>query len=206
MDIQTFIQSILEFTAHATQAATEAVSASPEAAQEAAHAAEETGIAGMFGISWKLFLAQLINFGIVLLVLWKWVFGPVSKAMQARADRINKSLADAGTIEYEKGQLEQTKKEVIAEARKEAAGIVASAQNEAEKVKTEILQSAKDEQAKVLDHTKKQLAMETEKAVQNAKGEIANLVVTATETILQEKIDAKKDQGLIAKALEKLSA
>src|SRR5262245_53133970 len=75
-----------------------------ETSQEAGKEESEGGVLGMLGINWKLFIAQLINFGIVLFVLWKWVFKPVSSGLEARTTRIEKSLQDAT-------QLEQAKKE-----------------------------------------------------------------------------------------------
>ena len=209
MDIQSIFELIKDVAIQTASAAGSATGVAaevlPEAggsATEAAHAAADSGIAGMFGLSWKLFIAQLINFGIVVLVLWKWVFTPVTKALQARTSRIEKSLQEATTIQKEKQEFDMWKKEQMAQARKEAATIVTSAKDEAEKVKTDIMQKAKEEQSKTIEQTKKQLEQESNKAVSEAKQKVTDIVVQATEAILQEKIDAKKDQGLISRALE----
>ena len=174
------------------------------AAEEVTHATADPSIAGMFGLSWKLFIAQLINFGIVVFVLWKWVFTPVTNALQKRTEKIEKSLQDATNIDNEKQKLEESKKEIMAEARKEAAGIVTLAKDEAEKVKAGILQDAKGEQVKIIEQTKKHLEQETAKAIQSVKQEVAGLVVTATEKILKEKLDDKKDKELIEESLKSI--
>src|SRR5574340_228833 len=72
------------------------------AAEEAASEASNQGLAGTLGINWKLFIAQLVNFGIILAVLWKWVFIPVAKNLAARTEKIEKSLNDADRIAREK--------------------------------------------------------------------------------------------------------
>ena len=46
------------------------------------------GVIGTLGLNWKLFMAQLLNFGIVLFVLWKWVFRPVAGALETRRQRV----------------------------------------------------------------------------------------------------------------------
>lgn len=176
-----------------------------EAVQEGAHGAEaEPGVAGMFGVSWKLFIAQLVNFGIVLFVLWKWVFRPVTQALQKRTERIEQSLKDASSIDEQKLQFETWKKDEMAKARAEASGIVQAAQEESEKVRSEILAKAKLDQEQLLARTKEQLERESALAVSEVKKDIAELVVSATEAILEEKLDAKQDQGLISRALTKL--
>ena len=175
-----------------------------KAAEEATHATQDTGIAGMFGLSWKLFIAQLINFGIVVFVLWKWVFIPVTKALEKRTAKIEKSLRDAETVELEKVHFEEWRKEEMTKARKEASDIVSSASHEAETVKTSILSQAKEEQQKLVERTKGELEREKMKSVEDAKKELAELVVQATEKIIKEKLDDKKDKALIEQSLKNI--
>ena len=52
-----------------------------------------------FHIDWKLLIAQLINFAIVLFVLWKFAIKPLSKTMDKRTNDIEKSIDDAKKIE-----------------------------------------------------------------------------------------------------------
>src|SRR5690348_9342004 len=93
-----------------------------------AHAAETASanpnVAELFGLNWKLFIAQLVNFGIILFVLWKWVFGPVGKKLQERSDKIEKSLQQAKEIEEKHKAAEQHRMLEIEKARKEASEIV----------------------------------------------------------------------------------
>ena len=47
------------------------------------------------GIDWKIFLAQLVNFGIVFFVLKKFAFSPIQKLLKERQSKIEKGLDDA---------------------------------------------------------------------------------------------------------------
>lgn len=171
-----------------------------EAANEVA--APSGGVLGLLGINFKLFIAQLVNFAIVLFILWKWVFTPITKQLQSRTASIEKSLKDAETTEKEKQEFNTWKKQEMAKARTEASGIVSAAAGEAESVKAQILAAAKAEQEKILETTKSQLKIEQEKAVAAVKTEVAGLVVSATEKILKQKLDPKKDKELIDEALK----
>lgn len=173
-----------------------------------AHAAEEAategGIAGTFGIDWMKFVAQLINFGIVLFILWKWVFGPVTKKLQERTDKIEKAMRDANSTEKEKQEFAVWKQQEMTKAKTEANSIINSAQSEAGKVKEDILKQAKEEQLKLVEQSKKQIEQEKAQALSSAKSELADIITTATEKILRQKLDDKKDKDLITKSLSSL--
>lgn len=171
-----------------------------EAAEK--HAEEDTGIVGLFGLNWKLFLAQLVNFGIILFILWKFVFGPVIKGMQDRTSKIENALNDSDRIEKEKLEFETWKQGEMSKARTEAGQIISEAKTTAESTKQNILEQAKQEQNNLLEKAKQQLEAEKQKVVQEAKAEIANLVVSSTEKILKAKLDSKTDAKLIAESLK----
>jgi len=171
-----------------------------------AHAAESTGsspsVTELFGLNWKLFLAQLINFGVVLFVLWKWVFGPIGAKLQERTDRIEKSLQQAREIEEKHKAAEAARMAEIERARKEANEIVDRAQAAANQTKEQILAEAKQSAEKLLAQTKQQLADEKNKLMREVREEAAGLVVLATEKLLREKIDQQKDQHIIKESLK----
>jgi F-type H+-transporting ATPase subunit b len=176
------------------------------AAEEAAAQAHNTGVLDMFGINLKLFIAQLVNFAIVLLVLWKWVFTPVSKALEARTAKIEKSLKDARQITEDKETFETWKNAEISKVRQEAAGIITQAKQESEALKNQMAAETRAEQEKIVKQAHNQMESDKERALTEIKTKVADMVVGATETILREKIDAKKDAALIKEALQKVNA
>ncbi len=160
------------------------------------------GILGTLGINWKLFIAQLINFGIILAVLWKWVFIPVAKKLQERTEKIEKSLNDVDRIEKEKQEFTSWRQEETNKARIESQVIISNSVTDAEKVKQDILQKAKEEQNKLVEQAKSQIASEKQRALEEAKGEMAELVTSASEKILRKKLDEKTDSELIRESIE----
>ncbi len=173
-----------------------------------AHAAEEAtaheGGAAVLGINLKLFIAQLVNFAVVLGILWKFVFTPVARQLQARTEKIEKAMADATTTEKEKQEFAVWKQQEMTKVKTEANGIISSAQSEAGKVKEDILKQAKEEQLKLVELSKKQIEQEKAQALSSAKAELADIITTATEKILRQKLDSSKDRDLITKSLSSL--
>ncbi len=170
----------------------------------AEEAAAPSGVASL-GINAKLFLAQLINFAVVLFILWKWVFKPVSKLLAERTERIHKSLLYAKKVDEDKANFEKWKDEQIINTRHEAGIIVGKAQTDAQKAKDEGLSQTKEAQDKLVEQAKKQIEDEKRIALQSAKNELADLVTNATEKVLRQKLDGKKDEELIRETLKQLT-
>jgi F-type H+-transporting ATPase subunit b len=174
-----------------------------QAAETAAEEVNNTGVAGTLGLNAKLFIAQLVNFGIVLFVLWKWVFTPVTKALTARTEKIEKSLQTAETTEQERAQFEEWKKEELGKTRKEASAIIAEAKSQGKALQDSMLIETQHGQEAIVEKTRAQLVAEQNKAIAEIKAEMANLVVSATQAVIGVKLDPTKDKELIKSALEK---
>lgn len=167
-------------------------------------ASESGGVVGTLGLNLKLFVAQLFNFSIVLLILWKWVFKPVVGALEKRRQKIEDSVKKAEEIELKYQKIEANRHEELKRTRAEAQEILSKALAAADSSKTEIIQNAKVQANKILAEAKTNIVMEKEKMFSEIREEVANLTVMATEKILREKIDEKKDREFIEAALRSM--
>ena len=52
-------------------------------------------ILNLFGLEGKLFIAQIINFAILLFILKKFLYEPIAKMMEERKAKIKQGLDDA---------------------------------------------------------------------------------------------------------------
>jgi F-type H+-transporting ATPase subunit b len=148
-----------------------------------------------FHIDWKIIIAQVINFAIVLFVLQFLALKPIKKLMKERSEKIEGGLNDAvKNAEL----LANTKKEydaIVATARTEAHTIFQEGKKEAEVKKAEMIENAKKEVDTMVINGKKVLESEKAKIIEEAKQEIVSLVVLATEKLLEshpnEKFESK---------------
>jgi len=170
-------------------------------AQEVAQSSSPTAV---LGLHLGQFIAQLINFGIVLLIFWKWVLPAVMKNLQSRTARIEKSLKDAERVEKEKLEFEQWRQAEMSKTRQEASSIITKAQSEANQVKDQTIQQTKEEQQKLVEQAKKQIEQEKNSMMSSAKSELADLITGTAEKILKEKMDKKKDEEIIKNALKNI--
>ncbi|HTM68207.1 MAG TPA: F0F1 ATP synthase subunit B [Candidatus Binatia bacterium] len=169
---------------------------------EAKQVAESTGVLGTLGINGKLFLAQLVNFGIVFFVMWKWVYTPLLKIMDERTKKIEQGMSDAEAAGALLRASEDQGAKAIADARKAAKAILDEAAAAAETERQEASKKARLEVEKIVAQGRDQLKAEQRKMVSDAKAEVGALVAMAAEKVLREKIDPKKDAALIAQALK----
>lgn len=147
-------------------------------------------------------LAQLINFGIVVLVLWFFALKPLSKKMQERARMIEKGLADAKESAERLAEAEKERKEIIQEARRQAQKILVEMDQNANQERGQILAKAEIEAERLSEEGKKQIETEKKQTIQQIKKEVADLVALATQKVLSGEVTEKIDAEVIQKALQ----
>jgi F-type H+-transporting ATPase subunit b len=176
-----------------------------EAVQEVTHVAEATGGLGTLGINLKIFIAQLVNFVVVLLVLWKFAYKPIVDLLDKRAKKVEESVKQAEHIEKRVQEIEDEQHEVIAKAKSEASQILEKGREDAEKQKTAFIAKTKDEVAQVVQKGKEQLKNEKEQMIREAKEDIVKIAVAASEKILKETVDKDKSNALAKEVVDKMS-
>jgi len=157
-----------------------------------------------FHINWQTLIGQMVNFGIVFVVLWFFALKPLMKVMQERTKKIEKSLADAKQIEENLLQSEEARVAKMMEAKKEAQKILEQASARAEKTKDEMIIKAKEEVGKVVIQGKEQLARDKEEIMKQAKAEIVNLSLLVAEKVLGRAVDKKADAKLAEEVLKEI--
>lgn len=154
------------------------------------------------GINGKLLLAQIVNFLVLLFVLYKFAYGPVLKVLNERTSKIEKGLKDAEDAQKKLAEISEKEKAVLVKARKQAQEIIAKAEEIAVKNKEEIIVVAKEQSEKILADSAKNIEMEKALMFQEVKKQVAELVVFATNKIISEKVDSDKDRELIEKVIK----
>lgn len=181
---------------NAPQYATETTTESPNAIE---------AVAGQFGLNGQIFLAQLLNFLIVLVVLWMFVYKPVIRFLDERAEKIEKSVKDAEAIERRVKEIAEERDAILAHARKEASALLEKAQKDSEARGVEMVSAAKREVERVIMKGKQSLAEDQETAVRELRKEIIDLSLKAATRILQKEVDEKKAQSIAEEVVRKMS-
>lgn len=156
------------------------------------------------GINLNQFLAQLINFGVVVGLLWVLLYKPVQKMLNDRTARIEASLREADQVKQQLAYAKRDYDAEIARARQEAAAIVAQAQDRAKAQEAEIIAQARREADRLREEARTQAAQERDQMLREAKGQIAELVTLTASRVLNAELKASGHDKLIAESLAAL--
>lgn len=157
---------------------------------------------GALGLNLTSFLIQLGTFIIAFLVLRKWAFKPILEVLKRRRDTIEQGVALGEKMQKQQAELEQKVAQALRDARAEGDKIIADASERGR-------QSIASAEAKAKEKSESLIAAAEDRIDQNIKSarsqlekELSGLVAEATEAVVGEKVDLKKDAALIDRALK----
>lgn len=146
------------------------------------------------GIEWTLLLAQIVNFGILIILLRMFLYQPVLNMLNARKERIAQSMKDAERVSAAAREAEQEKSKVLEQARREAQEIRAQATRDAEKIAQDVRGRAEQEATDIRMKAQADAAKQVELALADANKQIADLAIMATEKLLGRELANKAEQ------------
>ena len=170
-------------------------------------AAHESVEAANFLVPNATFFAELVAFVVILLVLWKYVIPPVTKAMNTRQEVIRKQLDDAEEARQKLAEAQAEYQRALNEARTQAAVIRDNARAEAQRIGDEMRAQAAEESARIVARGDEQLANQRRTIVRELRAEIGELAVELATKIVGESLaDEKRRKATVDRFLADLES
>ncbi len=151
-----------------------------------------------------LFIWTIITFLALLAVLAKFVWKPLTEALERREEKIRKSLEDADKAQERLEQIQQEAEEVIAKARHEAQVVLEDGKATAQKVKDNIVSDAKEKAEALVQSAQKKIKIEKERAIDEIKGDVIDLSLQVAEKLIKRNISKEDNLALIQDSLKKV--
>ena len=149
------------------------------------------------GINLGYLLVQLLNFGIVFVVLRVWAYTPIVNMLEDRRERIAKGLEDARVASEARESAEADAEKILNEARTKASAEVRDITQRAEEQVKEVKASADAEAGKAREKALADVEAERVRLLGDMRGQVAALAVAAAQKLIGENLDAKRQRGLI---------
>jgi F-type H+-transporting ATPase subunit b len=162
--------------------------------------AANSGI-GALGVGLKQLIIQLVTFLLALFVLKKWAFKPIVKVLNQRRKIVEDGVRLGEKMRVDEQKLEEKIEKTIHVARKQADQIINDANQTVRQMVAQAETDARVKADQILAETRTKTKQEMEFARRKLEGEMAGLVAQATSAVIDEKVDSKKDAGLIERAL-----
>jgi F-type H+-transporting ATPase subunit b len=149
------------------------------------------------GINLGLLILQLLNFAIVLILLYKWAYTPILNMLAKRRAAIAQGLEDANIAAEARSNAEAEARQIIAKAQSEAAERVRESTQRAETVALEVKNEAEGDAVKIREEALSDAAVERERLLGDLRGQVAALAMAAAQKLIGEALDEKRQRNLI---------
>jgi F-type H+-transporting ATPase subunit b len=136
-----------------------------------------------FGIDWHLLVINMVNFGLLMAVLWYFLYAPIMRMLEERRAKVAQGVKDAEAAALRLAEVEQTRRATLAEAGKEADTIVSAARAAGTQKERELLEKGESAAASVVREAEAQAAELKQRSIEESKQEVAKLIVLGMEKL-----------------------
>lgn len=147
---------------------------------------------------------QTIAFAIFVWFTMKFVWPPITAAMQARQKKIAEGLDAAGRAQRDLQMAQEKAAQMLRETKEQAAEILDKANKTANAIVEESKQQARSEGERLLAGAKAEIEVEVNRAKDQLRAQVAALAVAGAEKILESSVDTKAHNDLVAKLASQL--
>ena len=164
------------------------------------------GLLQNLGVDGPKLIAQLINFAIVLFVLWRFAYKPVFEMLETRRKTIAESMDNAEKIKTELTETQAERDKVLAEANQKAQEMIADAKEAAKQVGEAEGQKAVKQAEEIIRKAREATEADRDSMMAELKAEIGRLVVDTTAKVSGKVLTSDDHQRLIDETNKELAA
>ncbi len=154
------------------------------------------------GINGPLLVAQIINFLILLGLLYLFAYKPILKMFDERANRIKESMDMTESVKEKAVSAEEDAKKRLEEAGREGQEVIARAIKTGEEIRQKAEQDAKPEAEALVTRARQEIQQERGEAIAELRKEFTDLTITAAEKVIEKELDKESHLKLIEKVLD----
>ena len=154
------------------------------------------------GISLPTLLAQIVNFLILLGILYAVAYKPFMKMADQRSAKIRESVEEADKVKAEAARAEDDFKKRLEVAGKEGQEVIARAMRAGEEARQRAQEEAKKDAQALVERARTEIQRERDEAIGELRGEFADLTIVAAEKVIEKSLDKKAHQQIIEKVLD----
>jgi len=174
----------------------------PSLASEGAKGEEQPGIINLN----MTLLVQMVNFLILIVLLQRFLYKPLTQFLATRADGIKRSLEEAKAAREAAAKAQQEYEARIAATRREAAALRESAVREVEEERQRLLKVSRDEAARLLTEAKAQIEQEVKRAKAELRAEVVGLSLGVAERLIGRSLTTDDDRRLAEQVVQEIGA
>jgi F-type H+-transporting ATPase subunit b len=149
------------------------------------------------GINLGFLLFQIFNFLILMILLYAFAYKPIVNMLENRRNKIAQGMEDARVAAEARANAEKDAAKIIAEAHAKASQMVREATERAEMAAKDVRAAAEGEAGKAREAALAEVQEERNRILGDLRGQVATLSIAATQKLLGEALDEKRQRNLI---------
>lgn len=142
-----------------------------------------------------------IAFLVLLIVLGKFAWKPMLKAISDREQGIEDALSKADKMKADIAAMQNENETLLAKAREERAILIKEAKEASEKMIAEAKEKAKFEYERIVADAQSAITQQKNAALTEVKNQVGSLVVEVAEKVLRRELSNKAEQESYIKQL-----
>jgi F-type H+-transporting ATPase subunit b len=162
--------------------------------------AEEPGIINLN----VTILIQAINFLILIFLLSRFLFKPLTKFLADRSAGIEKSLAEAKAAHEGAVRAQSEHQAQIRETQRDIAALREQGQREVEAQRQQLLHASREEAERLIVRAKAEIEAETKRAKASLREEVADIALAAAERLLGRTVNGDDQKRLAEQYVREL--
>ncbi|MDB4917679.1 MAG: synthase subunit b [Gemmatimonadetes bacterium] len=156
--------------------------------------------------SYGLMVWTLFIFAILVFILSKYAFGPITAAVEAREKALEDAIESARRDREEAAKLLAEHRAALDASRGEAQKLIADARVAAERVAAEMIEKAHADQAQQLVRARQEIETEKAKAISELRREAVDLAIAGAGKVIEKNLDQAGNRQLVESFLASVTA
>ncbi len=154
------------------------------------------------GINLPSLLAQIVNFAILLGILYLVAYKPIMRMLDERSRRIKESMEQTEKIKQQVEKAEEEFKKQIEQAGRQGQEIIDRAVLTGEEIGQKARAEAKKEAEALLARARAEIHRERDEVIDELRQEFADLTILAAGKVIEQSLDKEAHRQLIDRVLE----
>ena len=146
----------------------------------------------------------LVIFVILMLVLSRYAFGPLTRAVEAREKALQDALDAAKADRDAAAKLLSEHQAQIEAARDEAQKYIAEGRAVAEKMRADMIEQTRKEQQDMLERARRDIESEKDKAISQLRREAVDLALAGASKVIEQNLESQKNRQLVESYLSSI--
>ena len=152
----------------------------------------------------KSLVIQTVNFVLLLLILWRFLYRPFLSKMEERSQLIKKSLDEAQAARAEAQRLQAEYLARLEAAHAEAQAIRETALREAAEEHRRIVEAARQDAARTVDAARAEIEQDVRRARAELRQEVAGLAIELAEQLIRRSLRDEDHRRIVQESIARL--